>query len=152
MPIQLTGRPVVLMLVFAGVAIVWGSWTAGAAWRSMAARYPLPGRRFTPDERFRFVSLRTTNGLLGGVTYRNCAEVELNERGLQLSMWAPFRMFHPAMLIPWDAVKRWERKFTPWGDAAVIELEDEGGLILYGRAGAAVLATLETDGDAAGLA
>ena len=142
MPINLTGRMVLMMLGFAGVAIVWGSWTAGAAWRALSSRYPISGRRFTPDERFRFVSLRTMDGLLGGANYRSCAEVELNERGLLLSMWAPFRLFHPPMLIPWEAVTQWERKLTPWGDAVVIELKNEGGLILYGRAAEAVLATL----------
>ena len=150
MPFNLGGRTLVMMLAFAGVAIVWGSWTAGGAWRALAGRYPVPGRPFTRDERFRFVSLRTMDGLLGGANYRNCAEVELNERGLNLSMWAPFRLFHPPMLIPWEAVKKWERKLTPWGDAVVIELEHGGGVILYGRAAAAMLATLDTDREYAG--
>jgi hypothetical protein len=145
MPINLTGRMVLMMLAFAGVAIVWGSWTAGAAWRALSSRYRIPGLRFTPDQRFRFVSLRTMDGLIGGANYRSCAEVELNERGLLLSMWAPFRLFHPPMLIPWDAVKQWERKLTPWGDAVRLELDEELGLMLYGKVATAVLATLQTD-------
>jgi hypothetical protein len=147
MPINLGGRAIVMMLMFAGIAIVFGSWSAGNAWRALAARYPVPGRRFAPDERFRFVSLRTMNGLLGGVSYKSCVELELNERGMLLTLWAPLRLFHPPMLIPWNAVKQWERKLTPWGDAARLELDDDLGLLVYGKAATALLAILQTDSE-----
>jgi hypothetical protein len=81
------------------------------------------------------------------VSYKSCVELELNERGMLLTLWAPLRLFHPPMLIPWNAVKQWERKLTPWGDAARLELDDDLGLLVYGKAATALLAILQTDSE-----
>ena len=136
----------VAMVVFAAVAMVWGSFLAGGAWRAAAARFPVPGRRLPAEEVFRFVTLRMMGGILGTMVYRNCVRLELNERGLLLSVWGPFGLGHPPMLIPWDAIETCERDFTPWGDAARISIGDRGGLLVHGPAGKAILASLTENG------
>ena len=139
MPFSLANPAVLGMIAIAGVAFVVGSWKAGEAWRSTALRHPDRDGGSGSNQRFRFATVRL--GLNGHrpLTYRNCVNVTLSEAGVRFSVWGPFGLGHPPLLIGRDVVMTSESTFTPMGDAARLILENEAELIVYGAAGKAVL-------------
>jgi hypothetical protein len=139
MPSSLANPAVLGMIAIAGVAFVMGSWKAGEGWRSTALRHPDRGGDSNSVQRFRFATVRL--GLDGHrpLTYRNCVNVTLSDAGVRLTVWGPFGLGHPPLLIGWDVVMTAESTFTPMGDAARLILDNEAELIVYGAAGKAVL-------------
>jgi hypothetical protein len=45
------------------------------------------------------------SGKVGLVNYGNCLTIYTAPRGFYLSVWPPFRLGHPPLFIPWDAVR-----------------------------------------------
>lgn len=126
------------MIAFVVVSAVIGSALAGAGgWRKLAERYParMAG---TSGERFRFTSLRTSGGLVGMATYNSCVTVGVGEEGVSLELWAPFRLFHPPLFIPWSAVEHWRVVPYPPGELTQIRVKADVSLSIGGRAGAAI--------------
>ena len=57
---------------------------------------------------------------------------------MSLALWAPFRLFHPPLFIPWQAVescRRIEHYASPWTQVTV---RDGGTLTFTGRAAEAI--------------
>ena len=95
------------MVVFVVVSVLVGSALAGGGgWRALAKRYPAPGAMRPDEERHRFCSITVAGGLIGAASYRSCVTVGVGAAGLSLALWAPFKLFHPPLFIPWDAVAR----------------------------------------------
>jgi len=66
-------------------------------WRRLAESFPARGQ---PSGR-RFVMQGAKVGL---VHYSGCLTICSSPEGLYLSVWLPFRLGHPPLLIPWHAV------------------------------------------------
>jgi hypothetical protein len=126
MPFNLSPVAAVAMLAFVAFSIVVGGAMAGSGgWRSLAERYParVPGPG--DEERYRFSSLRTSGGLLGTARYDGCVTVGIGADGMSLALWAPFRLFHPPLFIPWEAVEAC--RIIPWLRGDLVQLTVGGG-------------------------
>jgi hypothetical protein len=77
--------------------------SAVGGWWSLAQRFRAKGP--PPSGRSWLVW-----GTLGPVAYRSCLVVGHSEAGLYLAVFAPFRAFHPPLLIPWAAIVRRSRQ------------------------------------------
>jgi hypothetical protein len=140
MPFHLSLQAAVAMLLFAVVSVLIGAALAGAGgWRSMAERFPAPPQSPLDEERYRFTSIRTAGGLIGSASYESCVTVGLSPRGISLALWAPFRLFHPSLLIPWDAVEACSAVVLYRGHATQVTLRGGGRVRIYGRAAQAVV-------------
>ncbi|RBP39628.1 hypothetical protein DES53_10955 [Roseimicrobium gellanilyticum] len=42
--------------------------------------------------------------------YKNVVRVILTEEGVYFCVWFPFRLCHPPFLLPWESVRRVEKK------------------------------------------
>jgi hypothetical protein len=120
MPFHLSAQTAVLMAAFILVSVVFGSFTVSGQWRALAARFPAPDSPPYGEKRFSFSSLRMTHGT-GGI-YQNCVTIGVSDRGISLSIWSPMRLFHPALLIPWRAVRSCEPKTFGWSNGRVVNL------------------------------
>src|SRR6476469_6745769 len=67
-------------------------------WRRLAASFPA---RSQPSGRRFFLQ----GGKVGQVTYSGCLTIYSSQEGLHLSVWLPFRLGHPPLFIPWDAIR-----------------------------------------------
>lgn len=139
MPFHIGLHAVVAMLVFMIVSVLVGAALAGAGgWRALAERYPTPGGTPLEEERYRFSSIRTGGGLLGMATYNSCVTVGVSPRGFSLALWAPFRLFHPPLFIPWEAVESCRSIEWYRGKGAQVAVRDGGSLTVTGQAAAAI--------------
>ena len=127
------------MVVFIAVSIMVGAAMAGAGgWRALAERYPPVRVSSLPEERYRFASLRTAGGLVGTATYNTCVTLGVSTQGLSLALWGPFRLFHPPLFLPWDAVESC-RSIEAYGRQVLqLEVKHGGSLTVYGRAAVAI--------------
>jgi hypothetical protein len=139
MPFDLPPIVIVAMVIFVGVSAVAGSLLARAGgWGRAASRFRAPTDNVDQAERFPFTSLVMTGGPLGVARYGSCVTVGLSERGISLALWAPFRLFHPPLLIPWSAVEECKPRPTVGRPGAQIVLRGGGGFQVYGRAATAL--------------
>ena len=84
-------------------------------WSSLAARFPATSTPF--GEKFTFAAAK-----IGGVRYRGVLTAVKAEQGLFLSVFAPWRLGHPPILIPWTELKNPQPKKlfgTDWLDVSV---------------------------------
>lgn len=139
MPFYISPHAAVAMLVFVAISIFVGAALAGAGgWRALAERYPVPVAASSEEQRYRFTSIRTAGGLLGTATYNSCVTVGVGYRGFSLTLWAPFRLFHPPLFIPWEAVENCRSIEHYWGKWTQVTVRDGGSLTVTGRAAAAI--------------
>jgi hypothetical protein len=72
--------------------------SAVSGWRRLASSLPARGqplgRRFSME-----------GGMVGQITYSGCLTIYSSADGLYLSVWWPFRVGHPPVFIPWDAIR-----------------------------------------------
>lgn len=132
----------VLMVAFVLVSLVFGSFTVSGQWRALAVRFAAPSDPPRGETRFGFSSLRMTSGL-GGI-YRGCVTIGVSDRGISLAMWAPMRLFHPGLLIPWRAVRTCEVKDFGWHKGRTVNLGDGEGFWIHGKAAEAIGSTWES--------
>jgi hypothetical protein len=140
MAFHITPYAAVALLVFVAVSLVVGAAMAGAGgWRALAERYPAPVAPPLDEERYRFTSIRTGGGVFGTAYYGSCVTVGVSSRGLSLALWAPFRLFHPPLFIPWEALEGCRRiehyRRGPW---MLVTLRDGGDHTVTGQAAAAI--------------
>ncbi len=74
-----------------------------SGWRSLATRFR--AKEGVGGEQFRFCSGSIGSSSWFPVGYRNCLCVTLNDSGVGLSLLFPFRVFSPALFIPWKQVE-----------------------------------------------
>ena len=147
MPFHISVSSAAALVAFAVVSVLIGSALAGAGgWRALAVRYPAPSTPPADEERYRFSSLRTAGGVIGMATYGSCVTVGVSERGISLALWAPFRLFHPSLLVPWDAVAEC-RALAVYGQRWThVSVRDAGSVTVYGRAAEAIARAAERRG------
>lgn len=109
-----------ITLLFAGTLCGVCLLIAPFGWRRLSFRWRTAekpeGRRLWPQ-----------SSRIGPVGYNNCILVRFSDRGLFLSVIVFFRAGHPTVLIPWDRVRLFERKWWVFR-ADCLEIFDEKSL------------------------
>lgn len=128
-------------MVFIAISVLYGGAMAGmGGWRTLAERYPMPVAPPLEEERFRFASMRTAWGLFGTAAYQGCVEIGVSVGGYSLALWAPFRLFHAPIFIPWEAVEKCRSiEWYRGTQLAQNKVRDGVELSVTGRAGAALI-------------
>ena len=67
-------------------------------WHAMGLRFRTTDE--PPGERFAWASIG-----MGMSNYGGCTTIAVSPRGLYLKLFAPFRFFHPPLLIPWSEIR-----------------------------------------------
>ncbi len=75
---------------------------------------------------------------IGSVPERNVTCLVISESGLYLRTLWPFRIFRPALLIPWPAIKRLRAEKVLWQTRYVIETESPIPIVVSKKAYAAI--------------
>jgi hypothetical protein len=139
MPFHIGPSAALAMVIFAVVSAIIGSALAGAGgWRELAARYPAPAVPPPDEVRYRFSSLRTAGGFIGVATYESCVNVGVSARGISLALWAPLRLFHPGLLVPWDAIESCRSSEVYGRRSTRFTVREAGSVTVYGRAASAI--------------
>lgn len=139
MPSHISLPVAIAMVVFVAVAVLIGSAMAGAGgWRDLAERYPMPAALPASDERYRFTSLRTAGGAIGIAIYESCVMVGISSRGISLVLWAPLRLFHPPVLLPWEAVEKWRHLEVYGNHSTLVTVRGGGSVTVFGPAAVAI--------------
>jgi hypothetical protein len=91
-----------LVLTIGGLAV----WPATMWLLSRAGGWSVLALRFRDrDARPEGAALHMQWVRLGWVGYNGCVTVRISERGLRLSLWPGFDLFHPPLLIPWSELR-----------------------------------------------
>jgi len=136
---NLSGTVILAVVAFMVVSAIAGSAMAGAGgWRALAARYPYPAVPPADEEHFRFSSVRTAGGVVGTASYGSIVTVGLSSSGVSLALSAPFRLFHPAILVPWSAVAECRDDDFIGRRFAMVTVAESGSFTVYGRAATVV--------------
>jgi hypothetical protein len=107
-------------------------------WGELAEKFP--DRAQPTAETFRIASLGLGAGWFP-VSYSNCLSVSVGPEGFGLSLWLPFRAFHPNLFIPWRAVERCgTEKFGFMTCTAIYLSEPSTRMLFNGRVGSALQA------------
>ncbi len=57
-----------------------------------------------PDRSQERLHRKTISGYVGIARYKNCLLISCSEEGFHLSVWPIFRLAHPPMFVPWNAI------------------------------------------------
>lgn len=78
------------------------------------------GQRFPADSQPAGTRFPMVSGKVGLVAYSNCLTVHTSEDGLYLSILFPFRLGHPPVFIPWEAIYNPTRHRFLWMEAVEV--------------------------------
>ena len=84
-------------------------------WRRLAESFPAKGQ---PSGKHFFMQ----SGKVGLVNYGSCLTIYSAPEGLYLSVWLPFRLGHPPLFIPWDAVHNMTTRRFLWVERVVFDV------------------------------
>lgn len=111
-------------IFFVGMWIVVSFTISHLGWRSFSARY---GTQTRPPGRA-YVSPQSSFGsILSG--YRNVVRVVFTETGIYFYATFLFRAFHPPFLVPWESVRRVEKREGFFNRGYYLDIEDAVGKI-----------------------
>ena len=135
-------RPALFVPLLASLWVVVGfALSRIGKWHSLA-------RRFRAAEKPNGKAFAFKSGQIGVVSYGNCLNVTLAKEGLHLSVFFPFRIGHPPLLLPWTEVSRVEKKKTLWWEYVVVTIGDpEVGMIALPEKAIGVLTDLAATGN-----
>jgi hypothetical protein len=112
--------PTVLLLLFP--IFVLGMWCAVSlvlstvgGWRRLAESFPVRGQ--PSGRRFNMQGAR-----VGQVHYGGCLTIYSSPDGIYLSVWPPFRLGHPPLFIPWNAVHHAMTRRFLWFESVVFDV------------------------------
>jgi len=108
----------VLVLLFAGIALLSTLFARAGGWARLAERY---GADQKPEGQKLTWQTLEVGGL---VRYRWTVVVVISPRGLYLALSSPFIIKHPPMLIPWTEIKEARRAILFWRRAARLTIGD----------------------------
>ena len=129
------GFPAFLLLFAAIWCLAMLVTSAMGGWRTLARKYAAPHSRSSEGETFRAASATMGKGLMPA-NYKSCLIVNFGRNGIYMAPWVIFRFFHPALLIPWRAVKNVSDEKFWLRNCAKIEIADfDGHIRLYGKPG-----------------
>jgi hypothetical protein len=104
---QATVTALFALLFAAGWCVVMFAISRIGGWGALASKYRATS---VPDgKRFWFQS-----ATLGSMKYGSCLTVVVGSAGLYLAVFAPFRMGHPPLLIPWTELHGLREKRFLW--------------------------------------
>ena len=89
--------------------------SVAGGWRRLAQRYPARG--LPTGKRFGWQGAR-----LGWVNYNNCMTIYSSAEGLHLSVWFLFRLGHPPVFIPWEAIRNEQERKVLWVESIRFEV------------------------------
>jgi len=104
--------PFIFAAIWCAVSMVLS--TIGG-WRRLAESFP--ARRPPSGKRF-FMQ----GGKVGSVSYSGCLTIYTSPEGLYLSVWPMFRLGHPPLLIPWDAIRNATTRRLLWAESVVFDV------------------------------
>jgi hypothetical protein len=115
--------PAIIPFFFVGMWLLVSLINSQFGWRSFSSRYPAQSRppgvaHNSPSSCF---------GFLGH--YRNVVRVVFTDAGVYFYVVFLFRAFHPPFLVPWDSVKRIEKKDGFFGSYYWLEIENDAGRV-----------------------
>lgn len=134
--------------ILIGIPLVIGSWCLLIAlislvggWHALAKSYRKEETTFriadsSDGERFRWASLSMGPPLFP-TNYGNCVTVFVGERGIGVRVMPLFRVLHPPLLIPWNAIEKCEldRIFLVYWRARAYLSDRRYPICFYGQAG-----------------
>jgi hypothetical protein len=102
-------------------------------WHSLAKAYRNNAK--SSGKSFSFAKMLLGTGSMP-MSYRSCMTIRLDSIGMSLSVFLPFRFFHPPLLIPWNAVSSCRQERFWFMKCTAIELLDPQMQMLFlGKAG-----------------
>jgi hypothetical protein len=122
---------VLFMSVWIGVMAIVA--TVGG-WGALARDFPASDHDPEPGKEIRVSSLLFGAGPLTLGSYRNLLTLTIRHGGFDLRIMRLFRFLHPAVSVPWRAVKAYERGKTFGQPFVLLTLSNGQKLRIYGRA------------------
>ncbi len=109
-------------IFFAGMWVFVGFFISQSGWRGFAERYAAGDR---PDG----TAYTAPRAWFGSIfaSYNNVARVIFTDRGIYVYAMFLFRAFHPPFLLPWESVKKVEKKKGFFTDSYRMDIEDTPG-------------------------
>jgi hypothetical protein len=62
------------------------------------------------------------SGKVGSVNYKSCLTIHCTPKGFYMSIHWPFRLAHPTLFIPWEAVRNATTKRIFWFERVVFDV------------------------------
>jgi hypothetical protein len=118
-----------LFVAFA-VLIIFMVSRASGGWHAFASRYPAPAEK--PAGKLYDCGF-SSFGLLGSHYASGGVRITFSDRGLYFQMRFP--LFHRPFLLPWQSVKRIEKKAGLLGEKYHVDIEDAVGEIHFSLPG-----------------
>ena len=119
------------------VVIFPGLWASVSFLLSYVAGWPALARQFRCKSKFLGKKWHMRSGQFRwGLSYNSILTVGSNETGLYLSVFLPFRLGSPPLLIPWNQISV-TRKRILWLDFVELSLGKQLGIPLKLKAGLA---------------
>lgn len=125
-----------LLAILVPLGIVLTPWLLGrlGGWDRLARRYRAPAGRRPREGQFEFIG----SGAFGLGQYNGCLMAGATPVGLYLAMWFPFRVGHPPLLIPWEAIRNAETRRVFWSQRLILRIsvgegKTDAELTLYHR-------------------
>jgi len=113
-------------------------WSLITALLGLASGWPVLARAYRATARPAGVRLNGQVSRIGSVPERNVTCLVISESGLYLRTLWPFRIFRPALLIPWPAIKRLRAEKVLWHTRYVIETDSPIPIVVSKKAYAAI--------------
>jgi hypothetical protein len=142
--VQTDSLPILLipLLFIPTFALMWLGVTGLLAhlsgWRSLARRFaaPLP----IEGECFRFASAGLGPWTFFPVNYSGILFFTINNAGISLSLFLPFRFLSPSLFIPWEEVESVQEKAGLFGRSVVVSIKGSGiKLTVRGRVAVSIV-------------
>lgn len=134
---------IVVILIVLIVAFVVGLFlaicgiTALRGWQSYASRHRGPNEFPSNVQIFTGQSMMI-GGNIAPANYRHVITAGLGDAGIHLRMGSMFRAFHPALLVPWDAIENVSQKAAVIGHYTAVECRSLPRLVFFKALGDAV--------------
>jgi hypothetical protein len=110
-------------------------WLGVVSLLSLVSGWSALAKRFAGEVRHLSASASWCSGRMGLVAYRSALTIRVGEEGLGLSAPIFFRIRHPSLLIPWQAITRCTPGKTLFMEHLVLQIDGfSRRLVLYGRA------------------
>jgi hypothetical protein len=119
-------------IMFVGMWLGISALLSLGGWRALAKTYRHTARPEGKPFPFSAMSLGVTR-------YKGCVLAHLNDKGLALSVYLPFRFCHPNLFIPWSAVIDCHRERHGFRDCTRLTLsESQTPMRIYGSLSKAI--------------
>lgn len=105
-------------------------WLVGkmSGWQALAEKYPGGGQADDPMVRWKWWQ---SMGMRARCSYNNCLILGISPKGLALRMPLVFRIGHPPILLPWQAIESAETGKIWWVKTIRLHLRDPRLSLLF---------------------